>query len=218
MQTLEQSDRRPAGSAMSQREPLFKDAVLDCTAAVANVAQFVSFGPDLEQRFSRISEFRPNHVFPSIERAVAVILDGTPEKSVNVRSFDPLEPESREFAYGLKEVKLAVDKVRQLAQKGLYTIVNETVDVNDGGVSGVVLGDVVEFAPKDTPRCVEQPGVASLPRELGLRMLTTVYGFTPDLDYAPSQRVEFSLHPTRRGVRHGHTIVWQVEDVGEYAT
>jgi hypothetical protein len=107
--------------------------------------------------------------------------------------------------------------VDRLARQGLFTIVNETVDVNDGGVSGVLLGDVIEFAPKDTPRCVEKPGVASLPRSIGLRMLETVYGFVPELEWEPSVRVEFSVHPIRRGVRHEHTIIWQIEDVGDHA-
>ena len=31
--------------------------------------------------------------------------------------------------------------------RGYFTIVNETIDVHDGGVSGVRLGTIVEFAP-----------------------------------------------------------------------
>jgi hypothetical protein len=32
------------------------------------------------------------------------------------------------------------------------------VDIEDGGVSGVAYGDMLEFAPGDTPRYVEKPG------------------------------------------------------------
>jgi hypothetical protein len=196
---------------------LFKDEILGSIAEMANVAQFVSFSPDLKQRLSRVWHYEPNQNFSSPAAAIAALLKESPEESVNVRSFDPIAPESREFVYGLKSVDDVLCVVERLARQGLHTIVNETVDVNDGGVSGVLLGDVIEFAPKDTPRCVEKPGVASLPRAIGLRMLETVYGFVPELDWEPSVRVEFSVHPVRRGVRHTHTIVWQIEDVGDHA-
>jgi hypothetical protein len=89
--------------------------------------------------------------------------------------------------------------------------VNETIDVNDGGVSGVVLADVIEFTPNDTPKGVDKPGVCSLPRSLGLKILENVYGFKPALDYERNLRVEFSIHPIRRGVRNEQTIIWEIE-------
>ena len=144
----------------------------------------------------------------------AAILSRSPEHSVNIRSFDPLDPKSREFIYGLKEVDAIQDAVHRLAACGLYTIINETIDIDDGGVSGVLLGDIIEFAPGDTPRCVEKPGTAALPRQLGLHLLETVYGFSPTLDYQHHTRVEFSIHPLRRGFLRDHTIIWELEDVG----
>ena len=123
----------------------------------------------------------------------------------------PESPKSRRFVYGIKSVAEAVEHVRVLASEGFYTIVNETIDVNDGGVSGVLFGDLVEFAPGDTPRCVEKPGTAAFPRDVGLRILEIVYGFRPALHFDPHLRVEFSLHPLRRGVMHDHAIVWEVE-------
>lgn len=192
----------------------YKDAILDRLATRANVAQFVSFDPNLEQRYSRILGYEANCSFPSLREAIATILSQSFEGSVNVRSFDPSSPKSREFIYGLKEPGKVEEAVRRLASRGLYTIVNETIDVCDGGVSGVLLGDIIEFAPCDTPRCVDKPGTAALPRQLGLRLLETVYGFTPALDYDPSIRVEFSIHPLRRGFRHEHTIIWELEDIG----
>ncbi len=74
---------------------------------------------------------------------------------------------------------------------------------------------LLNFAPDDTPRCVEKPGTAALPRQLGLRLLETVYGFIPALNYAAQTRVEFSIHPICRGFLHDHTIIWELEDVGE---
>lgn len=192
----------------------FKDAILDRVSEVANIAQFVSFGPDLEQRFSRVRSFDPNFRFADLRAAVAALLDSAPDYSVNVRSFKPDNPKSREFVYGLKTVDDAEAVVRRLAASGLHTIVNETIDVHDGGVSGVALGDLIEIAPEDTPRCVEKQGTASFSRELGLQVLERVYQFRPALDFGPEQRVEFSLHPLRRGFRHEHTIVWEIENVG----
>ena len=56
-------------------------------------------------------------------------------------------------------------------------IVNESVDVNDGGVSGVSQGGLCEFAPGKTPRCVEEEEeVAALPVDLALSVFQRVYG------------------------------------------
>lgn len=194
---------------------LHKDAVLDQLSERGNVAQFVSFGPGLRQRYARVYEHEPNHVFVNASKAITALLRAAPEQSVNVRSYTPEDPRSREFIYGIKSADEALSAVCRLAGEGLFTIVNETVDVRDGGVSGVLMGDLLEFAPGDTPRCVEKPGTAALPRFLGLRLLETVYHFRPALDYAPTQRIEFSLHPIRRGFRREHTILWEMEEVGE---
>jgi hypothetical protein len=197
----------------------FKDQVLDDLAEAANVAQFVSFGPDvtLPQRFSRVHGYPANHRFPSPEKAIEALLERSVGASVNVRSFHPTSPKGRSFIYGLRRREEVMDTLRGLAGDRLYTIVNETIDVHDGGVSGVVLGDVVEFAPDDTPRCVEAPGTAALERRAGLRLLETVYGFRPALNFDDQQRVEFSLHPLRVGVRHEHTIIWEIEQVNAVA-
>jgi hypothetical protein len=199
----------------STSELLYKDAVLDRLADVANVAQFLSFSaaPDLEQRFARLRGHPPNERFPSADRAVAALLELSQEASVNVRSFDPASPKRRDFRYGLQTVDAVMEELRRLAGQGLFTIVNETIDVNDGGVSGVALGGVLEFASGDTPRAVEKPGTLAIDIELGLRLLERVYHFRPSIEYPPDLRVEFSIHPLRRGVRHEHTIIWEVEQV-----
>jgi hypothetical protein len=190
-----------------------KDAILDRLAQHANVAQFVSFGPDLTQRHAWVHGCEPNRRFGSLEDAVGALLATSPEASVNVRSFEPHDPKSREFIYGLRATHDVVSNVRRLGSQGLFTIVNETVDVNDGGVSGVAHGNVLEFAPGDTPRAVEKAGTAALPRAHAYRAFETIYGFRPALPDAPDVRVEFSIHPLRRGYRHDHTIVWELEDL-----
>ena len=190
----------------------YKDAILDRLADRANVAQFVSFAPDRSQRYSRIFGYEPNHDFASLKEAIEALLKESVEQSVNVRSYDPASPKKRPFFYGITNVKEVANHVRNLAGEGLHTIINETIDIHDGGVSGVALGDLIEFAPDDTPRAVEQAGTAALPRQFGLKFLRTVYGFTPELDYDLTTRVEFSVHPLRRGVRRTHTIIWELED------
>ena len=188
----------------------FKDAVLNDLARHGNVAQFVSLGPSLEQRYSRILGYSPNVRFETIEKALSVLMQMSPECSINIRTYHPEHPKSREFVYGLRSVSEAVNRVRDFARTGLYTIVNETIDVNDGGVSGVALSNVIEFAPQDTPRCVEKPGTASLPRDIGLALLQRVYGFAPNLPVG-RWRIEFSVHPLARGYRHEHTVLWEAE-------
>lgn len=191
-----------------------KDASLDKLARWGNVAQFVSFEPAEgtgRQSFARIRGYEPNHVFASLEQAIEALLRAAPDASVNVRSYAPDSPRSREFIYGLVDVAEAVAVMRRLLAEGLHVIANETVDVGDGGVSGVVQGGVVEFAPDDTPRCVEKPGVASLPVEMGMTLLETVYGFRPELPDV-FDRVEFSIHPKPRGWRGTRTLLWELEE------
>jgi hypothetical protein len=201
--------------ASTNRVPLFKDEVLDDLAAQANVAQFISFeaGGELVQRFSRVTGFEANHRFSTLEDGCVALLNASAEGRVNVRSFRPEQPQSNDFLYGLADTDLVIPAVKQFSQAGLVSIVNETVDVLDGGVSGVALGPVIEFAPGDTPRAVEKPGILSIDRSVGLRILQTVYGFTPSLEYPDDVRVEFSVHPIRRGYRREHTIVWEAERV-----
>jgi hypothetical protein len=190
----------------------FKDEILTELAERGNVAQFVSFGPGREpiQRHALLAESGTDR-FDGVEAAATALIRVTVEHSVNVRSFLPTQPRSHEFLYGLTDPSQVAHEVRRLAQAGFYTIVNETIDVNDGGVSGVAYSDVIEFAPDDTPRAVEKPGVATFPRTLGLRVLEVVYGFRPELDYEADVRVEFSIHPLRRGTRQSHTVVWEME-------
>lgn len=192
----------------------FKDDILDRLARQGNVAQFVSFGPDLGLRHAWIRGVPQGERFSSLEEAVGALLAASHEGSVNIRSWQPDNPKSRSFLYGRKEVGEILSELRLLAGEGLFTILNEMVDVEDGGVSGVAFGDLLEFAPGDTPRCVEKPGACALPRELGMRVLETVYGFQPALPERRDARVEFSIHPLRRGYRREHTTLWETETPG----
>ena len=124
-------------------------------------------------------------------------------------------PGVRDFLYGLKTVDEAVVGAERLASEGLFVIANETIDIYDGGVSGVVQGDIVEFAPDDTPRCVEKPGIASLPRAWAFAMLRTIYGFEPNVHTLRESRLEFSIHPKLRGWKQSHTLAWEFEELSD---
>lgn len=196
-----------------------KDEVLDYISSTFNVAQFASYSPhDLTPRYSRIYGFEPNYHFPTVEETLQVLINYSQDKSINVRTFKPGLLKGNPFYYGIKNAGEAYDLLKKSASEGFYTIVNETIDINDSGVSGVVMNDIIEFSPNDTPKCVEKPGICSLPRSTGLNILHKIYGFYPNLDFQEDFRVEFSIHPKRRGFRKEHTIIWEVEQAVDYKT
>jgi hypothetical protein len=195
---------------------LRKDRALNELAECGNVAQFVSFEPiegAPKQTFSRVWQHSPNHRFSSEDAAIKALLANSPDRSINLRSYTPSNPRSREFLYGLKEPEIALQHLRRLSASGLFVIANETVDVSDGGVSGVIEGGVIEFAPDDTPRCVEKPGTVTLAFDDGLSVLKTVYGITPELPECSGYRLEFSIHPKARGYHRTATLLWERETV-----
>lgn len=193
---------------------LHKDEALDRLAELGNVAQFVAYRPragSLTQSFARLKGREPDHRFDSVVAAAEALLAVSVDGAINIRSYLPEDPRSREFVYGITSVDTAVGHVERLAREGLHLILNETVDVNDGGVSGVAQGEIIEFSPDDTPRAVEKPDVASLPRDLGIAILRTVYGFAAELPGERGDRIEFSIHPRPRGWRGTHTLLWEIE-------
>lgn len=188
-----------------------KDESLAAAAATGNVAQFVSFSPgDLDVRHSAIIGLRDH---PDPRGAVAQLLAQSASGAVNVRSFRPGNNRGNPFNMGLQQVDDVLAMVTALAKSGFYTIVNESIDVNDGGVSGVRWNGWTEFAPKDTPRCVEKPGTAGLPSEAADQLFELVYHTqTPLNELAAGYRVEFSIHPTPVGYRQTRTIIWEVSE------
>ena len=200
----------PKGTVIQAR--LQKDESLNVLADLANVAQFVSYRVHKgapQQSFSRVLGEVPNKAFADVSDAARELLAKAVDGSVNVRSYAPDDPQSKEFVYGLKTVEEVVQTVNRLTSEGLWTVVNETIDIHDSGVSGVYWDDIIEFSPDDTPRAVEKDGICSLPAGMGARILETVYGFAPELSLPKVGRLEFSLHPTPRGWRNTHTIGWE---------
>jgi hypothetical protein len=194
---------------------LEKDAVLDSLAEEWNIAQFVSYSPSLTQRFSRIKGLPRNFTFPSPQAAIGALLSKSPERSVNIRTYSTATPRGSVFKMNLRSVDEIMKHLEMTSRKGLFSILNESIDVNDGGVSGVSLGGTVEFAPGDTPRCVEREDVTALPSEVAWSLFDRVYSLGIQDPFDPRQRVEFSVHPFRRGFRSEPIIVWQQETIGD---
>lgn len=210
------SDTRAAAAATADFR---KDYKLDRIAERFNVAQFVSFAPsDREpvQQFSRLADLPPNSSFGSLKAALCALFERSAEGTVNVRSFSETQSQSREFLYALSTVDDAADAILRLASEGAFTIVNETINVSDGGVSGVAMGGLVEFRPDSTPRGVERPGFATLPTEWATRLFKTVYGFDPRLEESETARIEFSLHPEPRGWRQTNVIFWEYGEIDHF--
>ncbi|USI76522.1 hypothetical protein [Sphingopyxis sp. USTB-05] len=193
---------------------LHKDKALDRLAGIGNVAQFIAWRPEegeLRQSYSRLIGRDANAEFVSIAEAAGALLLASQDGRVNIRSYLPDDPRSREFVYGLTRVEDVLLHMERLAAEGLHLILNETIDVGDGGVSGVAHDAIIEFAPDDTPRAVEKPDIASLPRDMGLAILEQVYGFAPDIPGDARDRVEFSIHPGPRGWRQTNVLLWEIE-------
>jgi len=190
----------------------FKDEQLNQLADLGNVAQFVSFAPNGTQRFARILGDPARTTFKTIDSAIERLLFASREGRINIRSFKPEMRQGNEFLYGLTDVQTAVAAINRLAASGMFVIANETIDVNDGGVSGVSQGGLYEFAPGATPRIVENGAVATLNEPQAVHILSEVYHVRPELPKEQDLRVEFSIHPHRCGVRRTNTILWEAEE------
>jgi hypothetical protein len=189
-----------------------KDTALAAiTECGGNVAQFISWGPDGQRRHGRIRGLAPDSPFDTDEAAVRALMAMSSGK-VNVRTFTPEQPDGNPFFYGLASAEAVLTKLYEMTSLGYYVIVNELIDVADGGFSGVRFGNLVEFAPGDTPRCVEKPGTARMSWSMMARLIRQVYGFNINLPFPPNCRVEFSVHPGPVGYTGRREIIWQVEE------
>ena len=184
---------------------------MDC-----NIARYVSIAPDMSIRYVNIDA---DYVYKgNLKNCILDLIESSNSKSVNIRSFSIVSMKGHSLVYGKQadEINEILNVIQKNCNENKYSIINETIDVNDGGVSGVILGNLIEFAPNDTPKCVEKPDICFLEKDMGMHLLKTVYGFEPDCDFDESYRVEFSLHPHREGLRKSHTIIWEYEKFEEY--
>jgi hypothetical protein len=182
-----------------------------------NVAQFVAFTPAMEQTYSAVRGWGIGHAFDGIDDAARNLINSSGEGLLNVRSYRPDDPQGCPFLRELNAAD-AANAARSLCHNGYSVIINESIALDDGGVSGVIQGGVVEFAPGVTPRFVEQSteDIPAWPRGTGLAMLQHVYGELSALctGFDDETRVEFSVHPARRGYLHDTAIIWEAQHVG----
>lgn len=184
---------------------------MDC-----NIARYVSVAPDMSVRYVNIDA---DYVYKgNLKNCILDLIEASNSKSVNIRSFSIESMKGHSLVYGKQanEIDEIIDVIQKNCNGNKYSIINETIDVNDGGVSGVILGNIIEFAPNDTPKCVEKPDICFLEKNMGMHLLKTVYGFEPECDFDENYRVEFSLHPHREGLRKSHTIIWEYEKFEDY--
>src|ERR1035437_6523744 len=129
---LDGPDRHSMDSPKRQPDIGLKDEILHEISASANVAQFVSFGPDLRKRFHLIRHCE-DLTDDGLHTCIETLLKASPEHKVNVRTFQPNLSKSTPFVYGLNSVTDVAANVTGLAHNGFYTIVNETIDMANGG-------------------------------------------------------------------------------------
>lgn len=178
-----------------------------------NIGQFVSVRyTDIEKpEFVHIKDNEQKIKYTKY--AILKLLDSAKSKLVNVRSYGNGKTRGTRFILGLDDINEIMDIIEVNASEKLHSIINENINPCDGGVSGVVFGDTIEFAPNDTPRCVDKPGVCSLPRELGIKLLEKVYGFDIELEYHNDKRIEFTINPNKEGIKDEHTLIWEIEEM-----
>ena len=180
-----------------------------------NIARFISVSPENKIRHVWIDEDYTSST--DLKENIINLINLSSSKSVNIRSFSEVSVKGNRFVYGkkLEDIDEIMQIINENCVDGKYSIINETIDVNDGGVSGVIMGNIIEFSPNDTPRCVEKEGVCRLPLNVGLAILKIVYGFIPRHTFRPNHRIEFSIHPQMEGIMNWHTIIWEYEEIEE---
>lgn len=181
---------------------------------LGNIAQFISFSPNQNEKPRHVHISKYSYTSKCSERSlIENLIEASSYKAVNIRSFSPEVMKGNKLVYNmtLDDMDEIIKVLEANQSEGKYSIINENIDINDGGVSGVVLGDVIEFSPNDTPKCVDKEGVCSLPRDIGISILEKVYGFRPEINFRKDYRVEFSIHPSRQGLEKQHTIIWEYE-------
>lgn len=178
---------------------------------LGNIAQYISIDPNGKIKHVQINNYIGHET--DLKQLITDLIKSSRSGAVNIRSFSPNVMKGNKLVYNktIYDIEEIIQQVQQNCSEGKYSIVNENIDVNDGGVSGVVLGDIIEFSPKDTPKCVDKEEVCLLEKKLGYHVLKTVYGFHPELNFSDEYRVEFSIHPNREGVKKTHTVVWEYE-------
>ena len=192
---------------------MLKDERLSQLAKSHNVARFVSFddslpSPQIRHSVPSVSPHGRSATDPN--EAIGYLLKASRHRTVNVRTFYPDGPRRQgKFTYGLDRLTDVWSAVLDAARNGCYSIVNETIDTHDGGVSGVYTSAVSECAPDATPRVVERGDTFGGPSSLVAGVLDLIYGVDSRSVLTGSERLEFSVHPGPEGSRNERIIIWE---------
>lgn len=189
---------------------MLKDDALASLAETHNVAQFVSVNPMSPPHIRHVVIRDFKYGDADLSATLDVLLRRSKGGLVNVRTFDPAGVRKSSALYmNIADVQTILARLEDAAAEGLYGIVNESIDVRDGGVSGVALPEVVEFAPDATPRVVESGEVLSAPPSWAIAIIAAVYGVDISDLIRDGQRIEFSVHPRGTGNRCERITVWE---------
>lgn len=180
-----------------------------------NVAQFVSFAPSGAMRYACVRGHDGHGL--GFEGGVRAVYS-TGVDMINIRTFKPEKPDGNPFflgsEHGFSDPCVAAEKIAEMCRAGYHVIVNEYIDPSDGGFSGVAMGNVVEFAACDVPRCVERETdvpCAALSRSLTRRLVYEGYQFNLVFPFDTLHRIEFSVHPNPVGYFGEKMVIWQAE-------
>src|SRR5689334_9137738 len=94
-----------------------KDERLVELADEHNVAQFVSFSPGPDVRYSRIRGYAPDQAFTGVHDAITALIRMS-AGTVNIRSFRPGQDTGNPFEYGIGKAEDAARIVSSLAAEG----------------------------------------------------------------------------------------------------
>lgn len=194
---------------------MLKDYMLSELSKNYNIAQFVSFAPESGVRYCHVKG--DPEVFYDADPIFA-LLESSKSGMVNIRTFKEENSQGNPFIYGLTNPITILSHIKHLNRDGYYVIVNETIPLDDGGVSGVYHRGCIEFAPGVSPRFIENSDevVASYYSGAALRILDTVYNTKIDRDIFFDKRVEFSVHPEKVGLKDENWIIWEVGEESSY--
>ncbi len=181
-----------------------------------NVAQFVSFGPPDKIRFHGICGLGQSQAPATVESAVETIFQSSFLGSIDIRTFLAHKPDGNPFEKDIKTTGAALQLVRKFLGEGYFVIVSERIPIEGSGrFGGVLLGDIIQGAANETPRCVdnfELPlPVLSLSRRMGLELLQLIYGCVLQFPFAKEDRIEFSVHTGPVGYYRKPQLIWQVD-------
>lgn len=170
----------------------------------------------IEELGFRVAKYLPIDLKDEVDiDDIIELLTHSKEGSVNIRTWRKDREKGSEFIYGLTSVDEIVSKLNKLRSEGYEILLNETIDKDDGGISGVMLGNIVEFAPFSTPRNVENGNVCRLPIDIAIRILAYTYNlsvttFNKLMNLSKiskeGHRIEFSVHP-----KHPQYTVWEID-------